>query len=389
MPTGLRQAVTALMVAISISACAVLGDGQPELGKGQISTAMLLDESPLARGFELEDTSQIDILGLSPQMDAFVSDHVEENQGSHAKLQDLLSAVMGGDEFEVVYDDRTRTARETFQERHGNCLSFTNMFVALAREAGLDARYQEVEIPPLWALSGQSLLLNRHINVHIRLESGVERVVDFNISDYNTNSETRIIPDSRARAHYFNNIGAEEMLVGDTQLALANFRQSILEDTSFSAAWVNLGNLYRRDGYAEYAEAAYLRGLEIDGGDLVAMSNLANLYQEQGYTELAAAYTEKVRTHRMQNPYYLFQLATESFVGGDYAAAIKHMKHAILLRDDEPRFYSLLSFSYLMSGDREAARRSMEKAEAVAEKQDDEQRYHQKLIWLMSRDSAD
>lgn len=389
MPKGLRQAVTGLMVAISISACAVLGDGQPELGTGQISTAMLLDESPLARGFELEDTSQIDILGLSPEMDAFVSDHVEEDQGSHAKLQDLLSAVMGGDEFQVVYDDRTRTARETFQERHGNCLSFTNMFVALARKAGLDARYQEVEIPPLWALSGQSLLLNRHINVHIRLESGVERVVDFNISDYNTNSETRIISDGRARAHYFNNIGAEEMLVGDTQLALANFRQSILEDASFSAAWVNLGNLYRRDGYAEYAEAAYLRGLEIDGGDLVAMSNLANLYQEQGYTELAAAYTEKVRTHRMQNPYYLFQLATESFVGGDYGAAIKHMKHAILLRDDEPRFYSLLSFSYLMSGDREAARRSMEKAEAVAEKQDDEQRYHQKLIWLMSRDSAD
>ena len=49
-----------------------------------------------------------------------------------------------------MYDEITRTASETFRARRGNCLSFSNMFVAMARDVGLDVQFQEVEIPPDW-----------------------------------------------------------------------------------------------------------------------------------------------------------------------------------------------------------------------------------------------
>jgi hypothetical protein len=195
-------------------------------------------------------------------MITFVAAYIEDHHGSYATLQRLLFGVMGEGKFELVYDETTRTARETFEDQRGNCLSFTNMFVAMARQAGLDAHYQEVEVPPLWSFADRSFLLSKHINVHITLKSRMDQVVDFNINDFTTTKDSQIITDDRARAHYFNNIGVEQMLNGDTLLALANFRQSIMEDRSFSPAWINLGTLHRRDGYPEYAETAYLQALE-------------------------------------------------------------------------------------------------------------------------------
>jgi len=374
--------------ALILGACASSGQDLPQADSDQITTEMLLNASPLAAGGELEDLSQIDILEFSPEMATFVAGYMEEHHGDGARLQRLLYAVMGEDNFELIYDETTRTAPETFHDRRGNCLSFTNMFVAMARQAGLDAYYQEVEIPPLWSLSGESFLLSKHINVHIKMQSGMVRVVDFNIHDFSTSDDTRVISDNRARAHYFNNIGAEHMLGGDTLLAFSNFRQGILEDDTFSPTWINLGNLYRREGYPEYAAAAYLSGLEVDEDSLVAMSNLANLYQEEGNTELAAHYKGLVRAHRNRNPFYRYQLANEAFVNGDYETAIQNIRQAIRLRDNEPRFYSLLSFSYLMSGDRQSAKRWMKKAESVADQQAEKEKYHYKLELLMGKEGG-
>ena len=389
MRIGLKQVFLSLFSVVVLGACASSGQDLPQVKSDQISAEMLLDASPLAEGVELADLSQIDILEFSPEMADFVAGYIKEHHGDAARLQRLLYAVMGEDNFELIYDETTRTAPETFLDRRGNCLSFTNMFVSMARHAGIDAYYQEVEIPPLWSFSGESFLLSKHINVHMKMHSGMTRVVDFNIHDFSTSDDTRVISDNRARAHYFNNIGAEHMLGGDTLLAFNNFRQGILEDGTFSPTWINLGNLYRREGYPEYAAAAYLSGLEADEDSLVAMSNLANLYQEEGQTELAAHYKDLVRAHRMRNPFYRYQLANEAFVNGDYETAIQNIKHAIRLRDNEPRFYSLLSFSYLMSGDRQAAKRWMKKAESVADQQEEKEKYHYKLELLMGKDGAE
>jgi tetratricopeptide (TPR) repeat protein len=379
----LNHATLMLAAVLAVNACAFRHGDAPKMGAKDITSQMLLDASPLAAGAELENLSQLDILALSPEMKAFIDSHLEEGLSKSARLQRLLYALMGEGVFELVYDERTYTAEGTFQRQRGNCLSFTNMFVAMARYAGLDAHYQEVDIPPLWSSAGHTALLNQHINVFLPLVAGRDHVVDFNIRDYSPSQDVRIISDDRARAHYFNNIGVEEMLGGDTTLAFANFRQALREDSSFSPAWVNLGSLYRRDGYYEYAESAYLRGLEADDDSLVAMSSLANLYQQQGYDELAAEYLGRVEAHRMRNPYYRFHLATVAFNNGDYDGAIDEAKYAIRMRDDDPKFYSLVSFGYLMSGDQKKARKWMEKAEAVAEKEGEKDKYHHKLDMLM------
>lgn len=378
------QRVLAVLAVAAISSCTMPGVVPHVPDSNQISTEMLLDASPLAVGIELEDLSQVDILKLSPEMIAFIDRWVDQNGGEYSKLTRLLYAVMGDGTFEVIYDDTTRTAQETFRKQRGNCLSFTSMFVAMSRYLDLDSSFQEVMMPPDWSASGETLVFNLHINSLVDLDSNSDQMVDFNMYDFRLRYERQIIPDSRARAHYFNNLGVEYMLEGDTPMAIANFRESVRSDSAFSPAWVNLGILYNREGYPGYAEAAYLKALDIGDTNRVAMSNLAALYEQEGRTELAAQYQSKVKYHRMRNPYYRYQLARMAFDNGDYETAIDHLKFAIRKNKNDDSFYFLMSVSYLNSGNKEAAERWMKKAEKVAELDVDKQRYHRKLDMLMS-----
>ena len=218
--------------------------------------------------------------------------------------------------------------------------------------------------------------------------AGVDKLVDFNMADFRISYDRQIVSDSRGRAHYFNNIGVERMLDGDAPLALAYFRESIREDKTFSPAWVNLGTLYNREGYPNHAEAAYLKALDVDDSSLVALSNLASLYEREGRGELAVQYQNKIQSHRMQNPYYRYQLARLAFDKGDYATAIDHLKIAVRKNRNDDNFYFLMSLSYLNSGDRREAQHWMKKAEKVAEMDEDKKRYHNKLDLLLRNDAG-
>lgn len=90
----------------------------------------------------------------------------------------------------------------------------------------------------------------------------------------------------------------------------------------------------------------------------------------------------------MSNPYYRYQLANSAFVDGDYKSAIDSLEYAIRKRKDEDRFYYLLSLSYLMLSDREAAQNWMKKAEETALKSASKQKYNHKLDLLMGGDSG-
>jgi tetratricopeptide (TPR) repeat protein len=381
---------------------------QPDLEtESEVTADSLLHASPLDK-LDI-DLSGFDMLELSPEMIKFLDREVRGYSSESERLRRLAWAIMRSGEFSLVYEDTTGTASETFATRRGNCMAFTNMFVAMSRNLGIDAQFQEVDVPPTWSMSGGSFLYAQHINVYVDLRNGRFREVDFNIYDFDHELETRIISDDRARAHYFNNIGAEKMLEGDTPQAYAYFRQSLAEDDRYVPAWINMGILHRREAYPAYAEVAFLTALQrggrksklmsyetldvgwmsplVENTSLVAMSNLANLYEDEGRSDLAEQYFARVESHRLKNPFYRYQRAELAFEEGDYAAAIDDLKYAVRRRKNEDEFYYLLSLSYLMQGDREEAHRWMKKAEGVAQQNSDKEKYSYKLDLLQNLDN--
>jgi Flp pilus assembly protein TadD len=349
-----------------------------------ITPDMLLEARPLVGEGAATSLPDTDILALDPQMLVFLDRFVDARQSDYSKLRQLLYAIMDEGTFDLEYNSQTHTAAETFHLRRGNCLSFTNMFVAMARQVGIDARFQEVDIPPDWTVQGGAFVLNRHVNVLVELGFSGKHVVDFNIDDFRASYDRRQVHDWRAVAHYYNNIGVDRMLAGETVEALLYFRKAIEKDHRFSPPWGNLGTLYRRNGRLDYAERAYLQALDANSGDFVAMSNLAALYGQQGDAERAAGYRQRVDAHRMHNPYYRYHLARKAFVAEDYDTSIGHLKYSVRKKKNEDTFYFLMGLSYLKKGDESAARQWLEKAEQVAEDDDLQRNYHSKLEMLLS-----
>ncbi len=307
-----------------------------------------------------------EVLAVSPEMRDFLDRAVHRRASAQVRLQELVDGITDGASFGFEFEDGTRSAAETFGLRRGNCLSFSNLIVALARELGLEASFQEVEVPPDWTLDNEVFVLNRHVNVRVGLGSLGERVVDLAVDDFASRAATRVISDARARAHFFNNVGVARMQAGDTGAALACFRTALAEgDRRFSPAWTNLGTLYLRADLLAAAEAAYRQALAADDGDTVAMSNLARLAELQGDAEQAAAFRRRVARHRNQNPYYRYQLARRAFAAMDYDAAIRHLKFAVRKKPQEDQFCLLLGRSYLEQGKERRGRRWLARAEAL------------------------
>jgi Flp pilus assembly protein TadD len=388
-PRLVRVSVSGVGVRAVLACLVTLALGCASAPSRRDGAGITLDElrsgAPLG---EARDTSALvdeeAVLAVSAEMQGFLNAHVARTAGRVTRLRQLAYAIVGEGRFGLKYDETTRTASETFRTRRGNCLSFSNMFVAMARRVGLDVDYQEVDVPPDWSFKDDAFVLNRHVNVRVDLGKDGEHVVDFNMDDFRTTYDRRTISDARALAHFYNNMAVERMQAGDTASALLYFRRATGHDPLFSPAWTNLGILYWRKGHPAHAEAAYLQALKADGGDLVAMSNLANLYERQGDQNRAAMYRNRVTDHRQRNPYYRFQLAREAFQAEDYDAAISHLNYAIRRKKNEDQFCFLLGMSYMKKGDAQAARRWLSRAEEVAATDALKRRYSSKIDILLS-----
>jgi Flp pilus assembly protein TadD len=354
-----------------------------------ISADDLLAATPLLQGLaDPPPLADVQVLALDEDMRGFVARHVDPAAPAVQRLEQLLAAVIGNEHFAVVYNDRTYTAAETFRLKEANCLSFTNLFIALAREAGITVSYQEVDVPPDWTLTGDIMVLSRHVDVLVPGRAGADRVVDFNMADFDTAYDRRAITDARGRAHYYSNLGAAHLQAGEVLLALRHLRKALAEDPGFSPAWVNLGALYLRAGEPDWARAAWRQALAVQPDEQAAMSNLERLYREHGELVAADELRGRIQRYRAQNPYYLYHLAQQAYAAGEYRAAIRNLRYALRMKKTEDRFMALMGLSYLRLGDVDEARRWFTQAEALADDSRQREGYHGKLEMLKALNSG-
>jgi Flp pilus assembly protein TadD len=360
-PVRRRDALVSLAAAGLFSACAAL----PATPAAVDARADLV-EIPSAKGLSFAESG---FMTLDQAMHAFLARSVTADS-EPLRLRQLVAAVVLNPDFRVDYADETRSARETFHALRGNCLSFTSLLVAFARPLGLNASYQEVDVPPSWTAGDDAFVLSRHINVLVTTQAGVQHVVDFNMAEFRAGYPRRAISDERAAAHYYSNLGVERLQAGDAPGAFELFRRALAMDRTLSQAWVNLGAWYRRQGDAARAEASYLEALRVDPNESAAMSNLAILHAREGRADLARWYQRRIASYRAQNPYYHYELAKAAYVRGDFDQALRESRAALERRDVDPAFHSLLGMSYRELGRPERAREAFERAIELADDED-------------------
>ncbi len=369
---ALHITVTALLGLVLVSCAA-----QPPIDRSTgLTREDLLDDA--AFGATAQDrVALVDLLGVNDDMRAFLQEYSPGHLSPGRKVDQILKAILH-DGLVLEYDSfKTFSAEQAFYAKQGNCLSFTNLFVALAREAGLKVEFQEVEVPPNWERHGNSYLYNRHINALVHLPFGASKAVDFDIAEFDIDYPRKRITDNYAMAQYYNNMAVFWLDQDELKPAYLNVRKAIELYPNAPYFWTNLGSLYHHSGDDIRAEASWLEALKM-GDEPSAISNLARLYRRKNEESLAAWYEKSAEKHRRKNPFYLYDLGDTAYADENYSEAVSLLKKAVRLRDGEHEFYRLLGLSYLQLGEEKSALQSFHKAEQVADGKAMRRRYNEK-----------
>ena len=330
---------------------------------------------------DVDHLEPVNLLELDDEMRAFLHEVVDGTSTRKLAMKRLLQGLLESGP-RIQYDNlKTYTAREAFHAGEGNCLSFTTLFVAMAREAGLKVQFQEVKVPHNWERNGETWMYNRHVNAYVNIDIEGEYIIDFNTTPVEFNSTRRTISDREALSQYYNNMGVYWMLRDQFDLAYLNLREAITLVDHEAYFWTNLGVLYSRAGHPRHAESAWLQALAMER-DLTAANNLARYYRRTGNEELAVHFQEMVKDYRLRNPYYLYEVAERAYYRGDYEESIETLKDAIRRRDNEEQFYRLLGLNYLKTGETERAKDAIAQAATYAGSEKAGLVYSQKLRLL-------
>jgi len=322
-----------------------------------------------------------EVLSLTQGMERFLQERVVQHAASpHARHELLMQAVFGADGIGMHYDAvSTRSVSETFESGSGNCLSFTLMYVAMARALGLEVDYQEVD-EPVWQRQGDTVLRTSHINVLLRIQ-GQNRVVDFEPDLRFGKARLRRVGESRALAHFYNNRGMETLLAGDPETAQAWVERAIEVDAGFVPAWSNLGVVQRQLGRESEAETAYLRALALDPMHAQSLSNLAGLYEQWQDETRKAGYVLRLRKVQRDDPYAAYEQGREQERLGQLGLAARHYRRAARLHPLDESFHLALFRVYYLMGNEERAAISLMRASQLASA-DDPSPYERKFAAL-------
>ena len=286
-------------------------------------------------------------MALNDEIIAYMEERVTDRSSNLAIVDQLQSLLFDPRYLNIEYDDEaTRTAVETFNDRKGNCLSVVNLYIAMARYYGVDAKFQTVKVRPSWDRRGEILVLSQHINALGRFNSNTVYVVDFTPEITLQQLTASIVDDREARALFFNNLGAESLIAEENDQAIAYFKNALFLDPDLSITWNNIGTAYSRMEDKQTAEYAYQKAYALDRSNATAINNLVRFYRQIGDNDKAERYAKAIERFNNRNPYFHYNLGSIAYTEGDYESARDHFAEAIKRKEAEPDFYLALSKTY-------------------------------------------
>jgi len=231
----------------------------------------------------------------------------------------ILQQELFSPDFGFSYDtDLTLTAAEAFGSRRGNCLSFTSMFVAMARSAGIPTFLMSVRRDPEVDRVGDLVVVNRHVVAGYRGASSEVHIFDFYVTTTGPYIQQRTIDDVTATAMFHTNLGGDAIRRGELEEAVRHLGIATALAPSWAPGWVNLGVAHYRQGDAERAFAAYQRALEVDPSNSSALGNMACIYRDQG-RDHEAGVALRAAAQQTTNPFTLVAMADAEMARGRWA----------------------------------------------------------------------
>lgn len=306
------------------------------------------------------------IMAIPPALRAQVQRQVGDDGSSRQRMERLVEFLFDPSGLGMTYaTDATLTVAQAYRLRKANCLTFTLLTVALAREAGLDAHAQEIDDVVAWRVEDNVVYRFNHVNAQIAI-GRMRYTIDVARDEVVTRHKPESISDQRLLALYYNNRAAELLADNQPDLAAPYMAMTLQLAPRYASGWANAGVLYLREGDLRGAERHYLRALALDPTHAGALFNLVTLYRNTGDEADSAHFQQRLEKVQRKDPYFQFLLAVDDEREGDYTGAVQHYRRAIRLYHGDSRFYLGLARAYQQLGEERHARRALRYADMLS-----------------------
>jgi Tfp pilus assembly protein PilF len=307
---------------------------------------------------------QAQVMAVPPELDAQMRAAVMKGSPSSlSRLERLAHFVFDArNGLGIVYDEQaTSSVAEAYATRKANCLTFTLLFLALAREAGLRAYAQEVGETLDWRASGGTIFRDNHVNAGVRID-GIALTVDVAGDGVLSLHPPLRIPDRRLLSHYYNNLAIRELEHGDYDSATSHMATALALEPDYAPHWSNAGVIALHRDDLDTARGNFVHALELDPEEAGALLNMVELAHRRADVREESYWRERLAQVQQRDPLQHFMQALDYERIGDYAQARAHFERAIRLHPRDHRFYAALARACVEAGDRDAARAALAQA---------------------------
>lgn len=329
-----------------------------------------------------------------PLRQAFHERVVASTNSPELRVRRMVSFMLDKDGLGLEYRaDATHTVAESFRSRQVNCLSFTLMAVALAREAGLKAQGQQIDRVLAWNLVGDVVMQSLHANAvvtfrdrNLQVKDGRDFVLDIASSGLYTQDyivHGYKVDDDRMLAAFYGNRAMELLANGRLGEARTWLDQAMALDPEDATLWNNAGVLSERMGDVEGAEGRFLGAARRNPRHASVLYNLVALYEARGDATRATYWKERADRVLRRDPFYQYSLAERNAQAGAYGEAVRHYRRAIAIDGRERLFHFGLARAYAQQGRLDRAEKELDIASRLSEGAE-RRRYQAKLDALRS-----
>lgn len=289
-----------------------------------VSPQSLFNDALFAAPSERIDVDNI--FAVSEEMQSFLDHEVAHKVFADGKVVALVNALYNKDRKKFSYDSvQTRTAAEVFHQRTGNCLSYTIMTAALARQLRLPIQFHTVSFGEVWDRNDKIEFLIGHVNVTIGDPSITShdqaKLIDFGAFDGARGDILDDVGEDVIVAMYLNNRAAEALAKNNLNDAYWWARAAVEHAPAFLGAYNTLGVVYGRHHNLAESERVFRRVLEREPDNVLALSNQVQTLANLGRTEESRSLAHRLAEIQPSPPYLFFNRGLAAMKSGDFKTA--------------------------------------------------------------------
>jgi tetratricopeptide (TPR) repeat protein len=269
--------------------------------------------------------------------------------------------------------DVTVTAKEAYHARRGNCMSYTNLFLGIARHLDVPVFLIHINEATSFYEKQGTFVVSSHMAI------GYDTGLRITLVDLGGESDRLRVyeraSDLVGLCLFYNNVAVEKMLSGD----IAGAEKLLIYLTHLfpplKETQNNLGVLKIREGRYDEALSIYSALAKSSPDYRPAFTNGLVAARGAGKKEVAEMFSRGATSLAEKDPFYLFNQGVASYQGGLFDVAESFFHRAAFQQPNNPLLRAWLAKTYLQTGRTQEGLQEFKKAQDLAP-------YHRILLEL-------